>query len=347
MNSRPTLRTIADASGFAVTTVSRALAGDLKIAESTRREVARIAHELGYVPDRAAQRLRTGKTNVIALVLSPHEEILGFRGSMIAGLQLAVAGTPFHIMMAPHDGLADPLEPILHILRHGLADGIIFSGTSPDDPRVALLSQAGFPFVSHGRTETVGTHAWCDYDNEAFARLAVRRLAERGRRRLLLIPPRPDRTFARHMMTGFLEEAAHQAATAILDDGVTLSTRPQALLDRLPHLLATDGVDGFICPGEVAAMAVLAGLQDHGVAVGATVDVIAKQTSQTFDLYRPRVDTIYEDICAAGETMGQLLLRRIAGEDPAHLQVLHAPATQFRTAAKPMIAGQPARRANA
>jgi LacI family transcriptional regulator len=329
MIKRPTLRTIADASGFAVTTVSRALAGDEKIALATRQQVSDIARTLGYVPDRAAQRLRTGRTNVIALVLSPHEEILGFRGSMIAGLAQAIAGTQFHISMAPYDGDADPMVPVRHIVRNALADGILFSGTRPDDARVAYLSEAGFPFASHGRTDTVGPHAWCDYDNDAFAAMAATRLAARGRRRLFLIPPDPTRTFARHMREGFLRAAGAAGVDAVLDDTITLATLPPRIQTAAARLRAA-GVDGFICPGEVSAMAVLAGLQDCGCAIGAEVDVVAKQTSQTFDLYRPRIDTIYEDIRAAGETLGQLLLRRIAGEPPEALQVLQSPVPNFR-----------------
>lgn len=327
---RPTLRTIAAASGFAVTTVSRALAGDAKIAEKTRREVAWIAEQLGYVPDRAAQRLRTGRTNVIALVLSPHEEILGFRGSMIAGLQLAVAGTAFHISMAPYDADADPMVPIRHIVRNGLADGIVFSGTRPDDARVAFLTEAGFPFASHGRTDALVAHAWCDYDNAAFADLAVRRLVAAGARHLLLIPPQSTRTYARHMREGFLMASARAGVRAVIRDDLTLSTPNQRLQDAAPELCVADGIDGFICPGEVAAMAVLAGLQDKGLRIGRDARVIAKQTSQTFDLYRPRIDTIYEDIRLAGETLGQLLLRRIAGEAPEALQVLLPPLSDFR-----------------
>jgi LacI family transcriptional regulator len=329
MPRRPTLRTIADASGLAVTTVSRALAGDEKIALATRQKVALIARDLGYVPDRAAQRLRTGRTNVIALVLSPHEEILGFRGSMIAGLTQAIQGTQFHISMTPYDGDADPMVPVRHIVRNALADGILFSGTRPDDPRVAFLTAEGFPFVSHGRTDAVGAHAWCDYDNDAFAAAAVARLAARGRRRLFLIPPEPQRTYARHMREGFLRGAAAAGVVAVLDDAITLATPPPRLQASAARLLA-EGIDGFICPGEVSAMAVLAGLQDSGCVIGTVADVIAKQTSQTFDLYRPRIDTIYEDIRAAGESLGHLLLRRIRGEPVEALQVLQSPVANFR-----------------
>jgi LacI family transcriptional regulator len=329
MKGRPTLRTIASASGFAVTTVSRALAGDEKIAESTRTEVARIAQMIGYVPDRAAQRLRTGRTHVIALVLSPHEEIIGFRGSMIAGLQEALSGTPFHIMMAPYDGNADPLVPIRHIVRNGLADGIVFSGTQPQDPRVDYLCAEGFPFVSHGRTDSAIDHPWCDYDNDAFARLAVHQLARRGRRRLHLIPPQANRTYGRHMREGFLAAVRDTGCEGLVREDLTLAARPVVLQQAVARLVQDDSIDGFICPGEVAAMAVLAGLQDAGIATGTEVDVIAKQTSDTFGLYRPKVDTIYEDIRDAGEALGTLILRRIAGESTDRLQVLLPPRENF------------------
>lgn len=47
---------------------------------------------------------------------------------------------------------------------------------------------------------------------------------------------------------------------------------------------------------------------------------------------RPVIDTMKRDIRAAGETLGQLLLRRIAGEPPELLQMLMPPRANFRLA---------------
>ncbi|RYG95011.1 MAG: LacI family transcriptional regulator, partial [Alphaproteobacteria bacterium] len=66
---RATLKTISEITGLSLSTVSLSLRGGASLKEETRRKVAEAAALVGYIPDRAGVRLRTGKTNVIALVL--------------------------------------------------------------------------------------------------------------------------------------------------------------------------------------------------------------------------------------------------------------------------------------
>ncbi len=326
---KPTQKDVAEASGFAVTTVSRALADDPLIAEKTRAKIAKAAADLGYVPDRAAQRLRTGRTNVIALVLDPHSEILDFSGSMISGFAEVVRGTKYHITLTQHQTGEDPLDPIRHIVRNRLADGLVFARTEPDDPRVRYLMDAGFPFVTHGRT-SMASHAWYDFDNDAFARMAVERLVEKGRTRLLIIPPSARYTFSEHMVTGFNAAVAEHGITGELPEDFDLNSPSDDIYAKLKaRLQQEDRPDGVICPGEIAAISSLAAIEDAGLELGKDIDVVAKQTSQVFDLHRPRIDTIHEDIKAAGQTIAHALLQEINGAAPDTLQTLQQPRPAF------------------
>ena len=180
---KPTLRTIAEMTGLAITTISRALNNAPELSEETRVRVQKIAAEIGYVPDRTALRLKTGRTHVIGLILDPHDEILGFGQSMVSGLTAALRGTPYHLVITPMFSSSAPLDPILYILRNKAADGVIFSRTEPDDARVKLLIESNFPFVSHGRTEFETQHPYVDYDNFSFAYHATKRLVSKGRDR--------------------------------------------------------------------------------------------------------------------------------------------------------------------
>lgn len=329
--SKPTLKTLAEATGLAQTTISRALKGDPKIAIATRQKVASAAREIGYVPDRAAQRLRTGRTNVIAFVSSPHAEIIGFRGSMMAGLSEELKGTPYHVTMTPYDTDANPMRPIQNIVRNRLADGLIFSGTQPRDQRVDYLLETGFPFVTHGRTDMAGGHAWCDYDNGRFVELALEQLASQGRRTVVLFRPAPDLTYARHMTEAAVRAGTRLGLTVTYPQSVTLSSRANEIHDLVVRQIRSGcAPDAYLCPGEVPALAVIAAIEDCGLSVTDDIAVVAKQTSSVFDLIRPRIDTIHEDLHAAGASLGRLLLRRIAGEPAERLQDLHAPQERFR-----------------
>jgi LacI family transcriptional regulator len=98
---KPTLRTIAQATGFSVATVSRALADDQRIAARTRATVAEAAKRLGYMPDRAARRLRTGRTQVITLLLNTEHEFLGFTHEFLSGITEALRGTGYSVTVVP------------------------------------------------------------------------------------------------------------------------------------------------------------------------------------------------------------------------------------------------------
>lgn len=320
---KPTLRTIAEMTGLAVPTVSRALANAPQISQETRDNVRRIADEIGYLPDRAALRLKTGRTNVLSLLLDAHEEILGFGTSMLRGLTLAFGGTPYHVIVTPNLNGKSPVEPVQFILHNRLADGILFTRTEPFDPRVRLLLEKGFPFVTHGRTEFSTPHAFVDFDNSAFAYEATRRLIEKGRRKAMIILPPKRLMFGQHLRHGFMRAVREAGIAYEIAEGVTLDSSAGEIRNFVKSRMnRPDAPDAFVCSGEVSALATIAGLNDCGMILGRQYDMVAKQTSRLLSEIYPGVETIYEDLAAAGEAMGQLLMRQIAGEAPEQLQLL-------------------------
>ena len=321
---KPTLRTIAESAGLAVTTVSRALSGDPRIAAKTRERVAAIADAVGYVPDRAAQRLRTGRTNVISFILEPHDEMLAFGSMMIAGITEAIRGTPYHLVVTPQFADADPVAPVRHILRNRLADGIIFCRTQPFDLRVRLLLEADFPFVTHGRTELATPHPYVDFDNSAFARDAVLRLAARGHGKIGLIGAPDTYTFSQHLRHGFMAGIRETGAQAVDLDGISINSAPEDIRRRVFDRVSAGAADAFVCGGESPAMSVVAAVSDAGLAINRDIGLVAKQTTPLFGQILPPVETIYEDLTAAGRDLAEILMKRIAGEPAEGLQRLQS-----------------------
>ncbi|MCF1503905.1 MULTISPECIES: LacI family transcriptional regulator [Afifella] len=330
--ARPTLRTLAELTGLGVTTVSRALKDAPELSVETKARVRALAEEIGYRPDRAGIRLRTGKTLVIALVLDQSDAIAEFARRMIFGISEILRDTPYHLVVFPQVMGSDPMEPITYIAETAAADGVIFTHTRPQDPRVKLLLERGMPFVTHGRTRLGHPHPFHDFDNETFARLAVEHLVARGRKRLALVTPRPEFTYAEFMLKGFREAADRARVQHDLMPGLDLDSRSQAFRKAAMRLgEAENPFDGFICASETRSVALMAGLNDAGRVVGRDVDVVAKETSDLLDNVWPPIDSFCEDLVLAGKELASFLLARMRGAPVDTLTSLATPGFRQRT----------------
>lgn len=333
-NARPTLKTVADACGLAVTTVSRALNDGEDIALRTRARVKSVANELGYVPNRAGLGLRTGRTNVLSLLLAPHAEITGYTASIIEGFSRICRSNGFELSITPDKRDNDELTAVKSIVENRRADGLVLSRTTPNDLRVRYLLEHKFPFVTHGLTELATPHASVDYDNQAFAELAVNRLIQKGRKRLLLIGAAPGLTYQTHLETGFARGLARNGIHELDPPGQYHLETPMPVIRSgiCARFQQADAPDGIVCSGELAALSATAGVRDAGRIPGVDVDIVSKQTSTILDYIDPPMDSYFEDIVMTGELLGNTLLHVLKNtESKESLRHVIAPKELFRT----------------
>ena len=324
--AKPTLKTISRLSGLAVPTVSRALSDAPDIGAETKKLVRRIADEIGYVPNRAGVRLRTGRTNVISLVLSTEHDMMNHTARLISSRAGALRGTPYHLIMTPYFPGEDPLKPIRYIVETGSADAVIFNQTQPEDPRVAYLMERHFPFATHGRTNWADRHAWFDYDNLAFGQLAVESLHARGRRNILLIAPPMMQTYAQHIVEGARKAALTYGVT--LTESTTFSSDSGSEVVRAgvaATLADHPKVDGIICSSTAAVMAAVAALESAGRVLGRDIDVFGKEAIPFLRLFRPQIMALKEDVSQAGEFLARAAIQAVREPDLPPLQGLDVP----------------------
>lgn len=327
---RPTLRTVAEATGLSLSTVSLSLRGGKNLREDTRRRVEEAARALGYVPDHAGVRLRTGRTHVIALVLDRAEGAINHARHLIQGIGEALGGSRYHLVVLPEHDREASVETVRHIVGTRSADGVLVTHTSPFDPRVRLLIDGNLSFVSHGRTCFETPHPWLDFPGEAFARMAVGRLVAQGCRSLVLVVSDDGTLNHRKLLAGFAQGLAEHGLAAPPPIAVTPGAGRALRLRDLGSRLATapERPDGVVCTDEVDAMALATGLRQRGAVVGTHLRVVCKQTSEVLPVLFPEIEGIVEDVRAAGREMTRLLIRRIEGEPPERLQVLVEPTPQ-------------------
>lgn len=315
-----------------VTTVSRALRDDGKIGAATRKAVQDMARKLGYHPSRAGLRLRTGRTNVLGLVLDTEEQIGSFLSQIVFGITEGLEGTPYSLTVTPYSKHGDPVAPIRHLVETEAVDGIIISRIEPADSRVRYMIEQGMPFVTHGRTQMGVEHPFVDFDNHAFARIAVERLASLGRRRLALLAPPPGLSFHDHMRRGFEAAIAEQGLEEVPFQGISNDSSIEQIRYAVRSLMqqrsAPDGLinsSGGVSGTGGAILAIQAGLTDVGVTVGRGVDVVTKQLFANLAVFGDAFYIVHEDVREAGRHLAKALLGSIEGRPVSELQTLFVP----------------------
>jgi LacI family transcriptional regulator len=322
----PTLKTIARLSGLAVATVSRALGDAPDISADTKLKVRKIADEIGYIPNRAGVRLRTGRTNVISLILPVETNMANHQARLLATIAQELRGTQFHLNMTPLFDDEDPLKPVRNVVENGLADGIIINSTRADDARVRYMMDRNFPFATHGRTQWCDRHAYFDFDNFAFVRLAARHLYDLGRRHIKIILPPPGLNYSNDMVRG-LDQARQdlgipiQAVTGIHGDMSAEDIGAWAY-DFLKTHTATDGI---IVTSPIASMSVVDAVERLGLNLGHDIDLFTREAIPFLKLFRPQIHLIREDVGWVGTNLARAIIQAIRDPDAPPLQGLEVP----------------------
>lgn len=330
LDERPTLKTIAAEMGLAIATVSRALKDAPDIGEDTKRRVRETAARLGYRPNRAGVRLRTGKTNVIALVLSTEADVMNHTSQLIYSIARTLKGSAYHLVVMPFFPDEDPMTPIRYIVETGSADGVILNQTRPDDPRIRYMTERHFPFATHGRTDMGIDHPYFDYDNESFARLAVRALQAKRRKRLLIVPPPRSHSYAHHMLTGFSQAAASLGLAFEVTLDVT-SDSPSGEIEAAiaARFARPDPPDGLVLGSTTAAMASVTGAESTGAVLGRDFDAVSKEAIPFLRRFRPDFIVMREDVGRAGHFLTKAVMAAIERRAPEQAQYLDQPTESF------------------
>ena len=330
--NQPTLKSIAERTGLAITTVSKALRGGGNLNAETVKRVHAVAREIGYRPNRSGVGLRTGRTFVITVAVDHSDDISDFERRIVTGVSTALSATPYEMSFTPIFAHTDEIEVFRDIATSHAADGIIFTNTTPDDKRVKLLTELDFPFVTHGRTNLAVPHAYYDFDNEAFVYQAAKRLIQKGRKNLAIASGTVGLTYFEHAKAG-LHRATQEEGAKVSTLNPAEGVKPFAAAMHEAVLRAANNhslPDGIISSSDIGSLALIDALIESDVIIGKDIDIVSRRTSTMLDFCRPRLDMISEDLIGAGEVLAKLLIRRINGEAPEDLQMIGAPKVMWQ-----------------
>ncbi|MDO5097642.1 MAG: LacI family DNA-binding transcriptional regulator [Corynebacterium sp.] len=291
-----TLKDIAAATGLSVSTVSRALARNPVIPETTREIVEKAARELKYRPNAQARALRSARTNIIGVIVPDIQN--PYFSALAAAIQSEALSKDYSIVLAHSEEDPDRLNAALEMLGRQRVDGIIVVPHFQSTKKIADLIETGIPMVAADRSlpqpkiPSVTSDSWpgihealTEIKNLPDARLgylAGPQDTSTGQQRLAhvmaaasdLAMPTPTVFYG-----GYQQEAGYTGTLELLESGVNC-------------ILAGDSM---------MTIGALQALHEKNLRIGEHVALIGFDDTDVFLLQNPPLSVIDQDV----ETMGR------------------------------------------
>jgi DNA-binding LacI/PurR family transcriptional regulator len=342
-----TIHQVAQEAGVSASTVSNLLNGrHSKMLPETRQRVEAAMAKLGYRPNRAARQLRTGRIQVIGLIVPSVAN--PFWGTFARHLEAAALADGFHVLLCNSE--RDPARErgYAEELRGDGIGGIVLCSSLPSLDHVRHIVDEGLGLVAFDRTAQPGDPPQVvniGTDNVLGTRLATGHLLEHGHRRLAFVSGSIGSVNRSERYRGFreaIEEAGLQDGAITVWSGAATSDfddRDAAELGRAAagELLAGPRPPtGIVAINDICALGVSAGIRDAGLTVGEDVSVVGFDDIMIAQMAAPRLTTVRQPVAAmASAAFAQLRLRMEKGDSPTGRSILHHPELVVRDSSGP------------
>lgn len=271
-----TLRDVARAAGVSASAVSRSYTEGAPVSAETRARVMEAAERLGYLPNRLASSLTTGRTRLIGLVADDFGNPFFLKVIDLFTRGLQERG--FRPLVV-HLGEESGAEAAVRSLReYAVEAAVIVSATLPPTvPRA--FKAAGVPLV-HAFSRATGDpdSAQVGISDAQAGRMAAKVLGDRGYRRLGFVGG-PERAMTtRDRFNGFRNMATRQEQT------VTAAFAPAfsfaAGRAAMEAILAEGGCDACFCADDVLALGAMAAVRAAGLRVPEDIGILGLNDSE-------------------------------------------------------------------
>jgi LacI family transcriptional regulator, repressor for deo operon, udp, cdd, tsx, nupC, and nupG len=307
---RVTIRDVAEATGVAPSTVSRALSLPDRVNRSTQMRIQQAARELGYVANPQARALTSGRTRAVAVLVSDITNPFYF--DIIRGTQHQLAAAGWTQLLVDTEESADSETAALSAIA-AKADGAILTASRLSDAQIARVAERTPLVVINRRPPEVPSVL---IDTPGGVEQAVNHLVSLGHRDVLYVAG-PDSSWSNERRWKALQRVAKRLGLRVARVGpfAPFVGSGAAAADAAVNAGAT----ACIAFNDLLAIGMLTRLRERGVRVPEDMSIVGCDDIFGADFCNPPLTTMTSPIERAGRVAITMLLNRLgAGGDAPH-----------------------------
>jgi LacI family transcriptional regulator len=308
---RVTIIDIANALNVTPSTVSRALAGNLRVSEATRSRVQKMATDLGYQQNIVASSLRKGKIDTIGMLVPRINR--HFFSHVISAVEEVLNPAGYNLLISQsHERLLLEQQAIQVLLKNRVA-GIIMSHSmeTKDFSHIIKATDLNVPIVQFDRVNKLIPGPRIINDNFTGAYMAVKHLIRSGYSRIAHLTGSLQVNVYNDRYRGYryaLEEAALPVLNEIVFEGAI--TRDTAF-DKTMELIANGTVDAVFCAGDYSAIGAMQAFIKAGFKIPEDIGIVGFANEPFSDFITPQLSTVEQNAYEVGHRAAKALISRI------------------------------------
>ena len=310
-----TLAKLAELAGVSTSTASRALNDNPLIKQETRTKIQALAKAHNFSVNAAASRLRTQKTNVIAVILNlidntEQSTTDPFLLKLVGELNQALNAKGYELLLSNSFMASDDWAN--YFIRSQRADGILVIGQGKSDEKIELAAQSGVPIVVWGDAKTEATYPVIGGDNFSGGYSATKHLLTQGAKQIIFLGD-PEHAEMQERYKGFLraheEHGILPSENAVCAIDITSKSAYQFINDRIK----ANGLDfdGIVCVSDMVAFGALKALKERYVGIPSDVGIVGYDDISLAELMHPSLTTIKQNTQQAAELMVAQLINQL------------------------------------
>lgn len=311
MGKRTSINNIAQELGISATTVSFVLNGRAKekrISEKLVKKVLNYIEEVDYKPNSLARSLRTGKTNIIGLIVEDISD--PFFSTIAKQIEEKAYQNGYKIIYSSTEDNADKAKELIQMYRDRHVDGYIVIPPDGIEAEIKDLTASGKPVVVLDRYLKDVAIDYVTVNNLESAYNATKHLINAGRKHVAFITlsslqsQMMDRLLGYEMATN--EYKLPQYIKEISYEHVDIATKHiLSFLERKPE------IDAIFFATNYLGVSGLKALRDLGLSIPKQIAVLCFDDYELFEMYSPSITCIAQPIEALAENAINILLSRL------------------------------------
>ncbi len=323
-HGKPTIATVAQRAGVAVSTVSRFLNGHY-VSKEARARLTEVIEELGYVRSWTARNLSLGLRGCVGVVVDSSQDL--WFTQLLAGIEEELSTRDTSLMLASLElsGRYDP-RIVQQWVRERRVDGVILvKSQRRDRPLIHECTEAKLPTVMVAPDEAVAHVHVVRCDNRAAGATVAHHLANLGHKRIAFAGGPEHSVDTRQRLNG-LREGLEERGVRLDPKRVSFcaSYEADAGCQFASEILkAPLDFTALVTGNDALALGFMRIAQQHGIRIPERVSVAGFDDIPEGALLWPGLTTIAQPTREMGRAACQKLFEAIA--EPGEQQVLVYP----------------------